>query len=1708
MIIQQPLYQDNGSGGGPGVPGPQGIQGPPGGTTYILDLKLTSYTVTQADQGHILAFNTDTSTTCTLPPDLEETFVVKVVQLGKGVVRFLGSGNAQIYNIKNHKCTSGKGAEVTLTLVSKNVNATTFNLTGDTGFNGPDFKFSINYSGMEGGSVIPGQVGTDFPRANVEHFKYFLRKGITHIRLPIKWERAQPTLNGPLDESYMQVVDEAAALAQSLGMTMSLDVHNYTQYKIGDTVYYIGDPQVPVSSFGDLWGKLASRYLTDAVNPSDNTKMIFGNTFTQYDLMNEPISRVLTDKGWMGVTITTLANAYQAAIDAIRLVNPKPDLVIEGLGYSSAYQWLDNGNDILKNLVDPQDKLVFSAHCYLDRDNSGTHYVWAEEVAAGDYLDPLDLNANPPKYAPLDFNIGVKRLSVFGNWITSNGLRGNIGEIGVAKESDGWLQALDRAFAYLKSQKITCTYWNSGPWYDAYPYGFGLTGVPLDNPQVAVMNKNMGLEVLNELKHVVTGPAYGSVNKESLPFTLSLSGYFRSSVVYIPSDGNQGGTFNPSRIEIPSGFNGKASFTYTPKYNKVFQISLTNNAGITPSAPLGYSTVTDMFSAESSSVTNIIWPYKLKANYLGLCVRLKRSSDNAIRDFGFVNDQLYSAVDVEAIKNWAGNSTNIFIVKAYDQSGNGNDLVAPTTVDNSVNDGGPPPSDADFAQLIFDSKGEPFFKFNNSRYDMLSPLNGLSGWTVMTVARPTTSTPNRIASWDLIENHNFMMNGQLSIQGETSVSFAPMANELHSYFSRYRANTPNGIQAYKDGIVVGQADSSSAPSIKFQHRRVVNVGYFKFSTSSVYVGDLKGLIIFSGAVSDATIASFQARMQLESLGTGLYFPTVSAQISTASNNTLTSANNYTDNKNTALATAVTAQILAAGLGDPNAMANAISTQVNVSKVAEDRLAFIKKTQWTGHLRGVNLACAEFGVSTNAQGVVSGVPGVKGTTYRYGTTDEIDYYLSKGVQIIRMPFLWERLQKVLAGDFDQDELKSLKDLATYATSLGIRVILDPHNYSNRVVNNANFPIGATYSSDTPSGTVTLSTVVTWSMWEDFCFRLGNEFKDNPLIIFLVCNEPNKFVRQAFDQNQHAINGYRKSGAANLIQCPGNAFTSAMSYLSNGNDINETLYDPFNNFHLELHQYLNASNNGESDTVNSWAVGPLRMQKMTEWARAKGFKCHLGEFNAGTRTSLVTSIEMDSLREHQAYVLENSDVWASSTIWAAGPWWGEGRNSVEPTGSVGAWVDQTRLLEIMKLKDNPYPRPGAVIDIDFTKGKIYGERAINRVLNIVQAGITYAHGVKGDWILWDPNKLRITGRGLMIEEGRTNYLKTIISPTDTGINQTRCSISGGYSAPDGTYNAFKMTVDASTSTHYINLNNSYTVYPGSIAAGSQVTVSMFCKADSTTPYGYFSYISAGDPTTRVVTSSKGYSTLLPETANGWRRGYFSYVPTSLGGIMVAMTPSAFPAFGTAPDPIAGTGIEGMQFWQPQMEKGVFPTSPIFVSSKSSFETRDPDVVTFVNRALTLIKGDFTMVMETEWLPQVGVDVNLLTLDSVVALKSASTYVAGSDLGVSQLTSNQSPGIPNVDGSNIPITNPRSDPRAPSISDGVNIRRIPVKYGVSVKRSGTSRVVVGAEFALSVGANTSVPATTTATLGPVNGFIRNLQIYDTFMDTTVLDSVLRAQ
>ncbi len=294
-------------------------------------------------------------------------------------------------------------------------------------------------------------------------------------------------------------------------------------------------------------------------------------------------------------------------------------------------------------------------------------------------------------------------------------------------------------------------------------------------------------------------------------------------------------------------------------------------------------------------------------------------------------------------------------------------------------------------------------------------------------------------------------------------------------------------------------------------------------------------------------------------------------------------------------------------------------------------------------RGVSLAGAEFAHTE--------LPGTYGKQYIYPDPASAAYFASKGMNLMRLPFSWERLQRKLNGPFDSTELGRIKSFVSAVTATGSTVMLDPHNYARY------------------NGKLIGSSDVPFTAFADFWSRLANEFKGNPKIMFGLMNEPHDMVTETWVTAANAgIAAIRATGATNTIAVPGNAWSGAFSWSDSWYGTpNATamlkITDSGKNLLFEVHQYLDADSSGSKPACVSATIGSERLAGFTKWLRANGHRALLGEIGAPSSTICNLAVA-DAL----TYVAANSDVWAGWIWWAAGPWWGDTPMSIEPSGGV--------------------------------------------------------------------------------------------------------------------------------------------------------------------------------------------------------------------------------------------------------------------------------------------------------------------------------------------------------------------------------------------------------------------------------------------------------
>jgi endoglucanase len=299
----------------------------------------------------------------------------------------------------------------------------------------------VNLAGGEFGKGR-GVFNREYTYPGAKQFDYCKAKGLVVVRLPFKWERLQPVLMQPLDAVELKRLDGVVELARERGIKLLLDVHNYARYD----GHVIGTPETPNAAFADFWRRVAEHYKDEAA--------IFA-----YGLMNEPHG---TGGRWPA--------AAQAGIDAIRSVDREHTLIVCGDGWSGAHSWKKINDNLI--LRDPEQRLVYEAHQYFDRDHSGSYRQSYDESGA----HPL---------------VGVERLQPFVDWLKEHDARGFIGEFGVPDDDPRWLEALDHFIAAMKANNLAGTYWAAGPWWNNYP----LSSEPRDGrdrPQMEVLELYAG----------------------------------------------------------------------------------------------------------------------------------------------------------------------------------------------------------------------------------------------------------------------------------------------------------------------------------------------------------------------------------------------------------------------------------------------------------------------------------------------------------------------------------------------------------------------------------------------------------------------------------------------------------------------------------------------------------------------------------------------------------------------------------------------------------------------------------------------------------------------------------------------------------------------------------------------------------------------------------------------------------------------------------------------------------------------------------------------------------------------------------------------------------------------------------------------------------------------------------------------------------------
>lgn len=261
-------------------------------------------------------------------------------------------------------------------------------------------------------------------------------------------------------------------------------------------------------------------------------------------------------------------------------------------------------------------------------------------------------------------------------------------------------------------------------------------------------------------------------------------------------------------------------------------------------------------------------------------------------------------------------------------------------------------------------------------------------------------------------------------------------------------------------------------------------------------------------------------------------------------------------------------------------------------------------------------------------------GEYGPNYGYPPKESIDYYASKGMKIIRLPFTWERIQPTVYSPLDYLEMSRIDEVVQYALSKGMTVGLDLHNGG--------------YRFDELIG----NKVVPDAMFADVWSKLAQHYRDESNVLFMIMSEPyDQSAKQWVRSANAAIAAIRKTGARQTVVVPGSYYDGGWTWCKSDNAKRVLqVYDPYDNYMIEIHQYMDGNAAGGTSGIVSPTIGADRLADVTNWARKYNKKLFLGEFAAA-----VDNVSLNALETMLKYVYNNSDVWYYATWWGGGDRW---------------------------------------------------------------------------------------------------------------------------------------------------------------------------------------------------------------------------------------------------------------------------------------------------------------------------------------------------------------------------------------------------------------------------------------------------------------------
>ena len=291
------------------------------------------------------------------------------------------------------------------------------------------------------------------------------------------------------------------------------------------------------------------------------------------------------------------------------------------------------------------------------------------------------------------------------------------------------------------------------------------------------------------------------------------------------------------------------------------------------------------------------------------------------------------------------------------------------------------------------------------------------------------------------------------------------------------------------------------------------------------------------------------------------------------------------------------------------------------------------------LKGVNVAGAEFAHDKT--------PGLIDRDYVYPTKADLVYFKESGANVIRLPFLWERIQLKIGEPLNVAELNHVRNVLNWASQLNLCVILDIHNfgkYKGISIGDPQVPIQS---------------------FIDLWVKLALTFSDVNVTAIGLMNEPSSIPLLAWSSiAQQTTTALRSAGSKHLVFVSSGRWSGAHEFNKPFNGVSNAsllkdFKDPLNLYAIELHQYADINYSGTSTHCIDGEQLREILGNVSRWAIEHKAKLFLGEFGVSR------SIQCQKALNSMLQAMQDSKAWLGWTYWAAGQWWGNYPFSIQPS-----------------------------------------------------------------------------------------------------------------------------------------------------------------------------------------------------------------------------------------------------------------------------------------------------------------------------------------------------------------------------------------------------------------------------------------------------------